>query len=444
MEHKTMKIITTDYNSDIYWRENIVPITPVGSMNVINVYPEITGQEIEGFGGAFTESSGYNYAGLDPKAKAQFLQAYFTPEGLNYQLGRTHINSCDFALSNYAAVSDEADREFKTFTLEREKEYILPLIKDALQICGNKLQFILTPWSPPAFMKTNGEMNNGGRLKAEHQSTWARYIARYIKEMQAQGLDIQYLTVQNEPAAVQTWDSCCFSAEEEMEFVRDYLGPTLESQGLSFIKILIWDHNKEIVYERASTILADRKAASYIYGIAVHWYTGDHFEGLSLVKDQYPDKQIFFTEGCIEFSRFKDDQIGNAEMYAHDMIGDFNHGLSAFLDWNLLLDANGGPNHAKNYCAAPIMCTSDKSRIEKKLSYYYIGHFSRYIQKGARHIAFTKYCSEVEVTAFQNPDGQRVLVLLNRCQRNLPVTIREQAMGTDLTLKPNTIATICY
>lgn len=436
-----MRIITTDYEKQIFWKEETIEEKEIGCMNLVKPYPEFRRQQMKGFGGAFTEAAGYCYSKFSDEKKQEFIRACFGEEGLRYNLGRTHINSCDFALGNYAAMEEDG----ADFDLSRANQYVLPLIRDAGKVCGEKLVFLLSPWSPPAYMKTNGEMNHGGKLKKAYFRKWAEYVALYIRKLKEEGVNIQYLTVQNEPEAVQTWDSCVYHAKEEMAFVRDYLGPVLEAEGLQDVKILVWDHNKEIVYERAKEILEEEAAANYIYGIAVHWYTGDHFQGLSMVKEKYPDKEIFFTEGCVEYSRFMDsNETGKAEMYAHDMIGNFTHGVSAFFDWNLMLDAKGGPNHVGNFCAAPVMATEDEKDFEKRLSYYYIGHFSRFVEKGAYAVPVTSYCAEAEVCAFVNPSGERVLVLLNRQDKDLPVTVGEDGTGADLILKAHTIMTVCY
>lgn len=440
-----MKVITTNLAKNQFWEETEAKQGPIGCMNLVAIFPEWERQTMKGFGGAFTESAGYCYSNLTDETKQELIAAYFGENGLNYCLGRSHINSCDFSLSNYAAVVDASDVDFKTFSLKREETYLLPLITDAREKRNGDLTFLLSPWSPPAFMKSNGEMNHGGNLKKEWYGTWARYICRYIKELQQRGLTISYLTVQNEPEAVQTWDSCVYHAKEEMEFARDYLYEELNRQGLSQIQIFVWDHNKEVVYSRAKEIFSDAKARERIAGVAVHWYTGDHFQGLSLVKEAFPEKEIFFTEGCVEYSRFADSgEVQKAEMYAHDMIGNFSHGVSAFLDWNLLLDSKGGPNHVGNFCAAPILCSEDWTQLEKRLSYYYIGQFSRYVKPGAKRIEVSTYCAEAETVAFVNPDGERVVILLNRSDQVLPVTLGENNIGTNIKLEPHSIMTICY
>ena len=268
---------------------------------------------------------------------------------------------------------------------------------------------------------------------------------RFIKAYKEAGISIEYLTVQNEPMAVQTWDSCIYTSQEESLFVREYLGPTLEKEGLSDVGIFVWDHNKEEAYQRFKETVADETAKKYIKGAAVHWYTGDHFEAIELIKKQYPDKEVFFTEGCVEYSRFADSgEIDKAEMYAHDILGNLNAGITASLDWNLFLDEKGGPNHVGNFCAAPIMCNATEDSYEKRLTYYYIGHFSRYIKPGAVRIGTTRYSDRVETTAFLNPDGERVLVMLNKTEQEVPVTVREAGCGIELTLNPHSIYTICY
>lgn len=251
---------------------------------------------------------------------------------------------------------------------------------------------------------------------------WADMVARYVSAYHDEGIAVQRLTVQNEPAAVQTWDSCIFSGAEEAEFVCRYLRLALDKAQHSDVKINVWDHNKEKILKRVAESFSVEGAQEAIDGIAFHWYTGDHFDALAEVRRQYPDKELIFTEGCVEYSRFEvDNQVQNAEMYAHDMIGDFNAGINGFIDWNLILDRQGGPNHVGNYCAAPVMCDVDTVNIN--LAYYYIGHFSRFIRPGARRILVSKYSPDIETTAFQNEDRSKVLVILNRSEKDVEFVV---------------------
>ncbi|MBQ9885423.1 MAG: glucosylceramidase [Lachnospiraceae bacterium] len=444
---RKIKKIVTDYSKDILLKEYEAEEFPekYACMQVINVYPDVEYQKIEGIGGALTEASAYTLSLMDEKTQNEIVEAYFGKDGIGYRLCRCHINSCDFALGNYAYVEDPEDTELKTFDISRDKKYIIPLIKKVQEKSQYELTFLASPWSPPAYMKTNGEMNHGGQLKKEFAHLWAKYMARFIKEYAKLGIKISKITVQNEPEATQTWDSCRYNAEEEAAFVRDHMGPVFEEEGLSDVEIYVWDHNKEIVFERARAIFADEDAAKYITGVAFHWYTGDHFEGVKIVNEKYPDKKLLFTEGCVEYSRFGDSgEVQKAEMYANDIIGNINAGAEGHIDWNIVLDEKGGPNHVHNYCAAPIMCDTKTKTYEKRLSFYYIGQISKFVKPGAVRVATTRYSDVVDVVAFKNPDGERVVVILNKSDKDAALTLREYDYSKDYTVAAHSIVTLVY
>ncbi|MGE5612899.1 MAG: glycoside hydrolase family 30 protein [Bacillota bacterium] len=347
--------------------------------------PGCTYQKVIGFGGAFTESASYTFYRMNADKREEILNKYFDPEeGIGYSIGRVHINSCDFSLGNYTYVKDN-DTSLDSFDISREEQWTAPFIKEAEAVRKGGIKLLASPWSPPGWMKTNGEMNHGGKLLPQYMETWARYYAKYIKAMKEKGVNIWAVTVQNEPAAVQTWDSCIYSAEEEGLFVRDYLGPTLEKEGLSDIKIYIWDHNRDIIVERAAGTLSVPGVGKYIYGIANHWYCSEAFENLSKVHELFPDKHILFTEGCQEGGV----QLGSwstGERYGRNMIGDFNNWQEGWLDWNLVLDEKGGPNHVGNYCDAPVIADTRTQELYYNISYFYIGHFSKFVKPGATRI----------------------------------------------------------
>lgn len=444
---KQIRITTTSEREGSYWAEEVCPTGKTEDcMHVINVFPEVQYQKLHGFGAALTEAAAHTYAAMSGEKKAQLMESCFGDGGLRYNLGRIHMNSCDFSLGNYAYVK-EGDGALKTFSIAHDRAEILPMIRDANKTvqAAEGVRFLLSPWSPPGFMKTNGEMNNGGSLKEEYYGAWADYFVKFIREYQKEGVSIDWLTVQNEPMAVQTWDSCIYTPEQEARFVRDCLGPRLEEAGLSDIGIFVWDHNKEEAYQRIRDVLSLEGTARYVAGEALHWYTGDHFESIEIVRKEYPDKEIFFTEGCVEYSRFADSgEIQKAEMYAHDILGNLNAGVNASLDWNILLDSRGGPNHVGNYCDAPVMCDTARDCFEKRLSYYYIGQFSRYIKKGAVRIGVTRYTDAIEATGFLNPDGERVIVLLNRTGEARDYTLRENGYGLSGRLEAHSIRTLRY
>lgn len=415
---------------------------PGGEMTQIKLYPEEEYQEILGFGGALTESAAYVWSKMSPEKQRELMDLYFGPEGNGYNFCRLHIQSCDFSLGNRSYV-EEGDAELQTFSIDADKDYIIPLVK-AAQAVNGEIRFLASPWSPPAFMKTNGEMNHGGRLKEEYYDAWARIMVKYVEAYGKEGIPISRLTIQNEPAAVQSWDSCIYSAEEEKRFACDYLRKRLDEAGLVHVKLNIWDHNKDIIIERTKGTFSDEAANQAIQGIAFHWYSGDHFEALRAVREKYPEKELIFTEGCVEYSRFAErTQTDYAEMYGHALIGDLNAGMNAFIDWNIILDEKGGPNHVGNFCDAPIMCNAQEDTIEVKQSFYYIGHFSRFIRPGAKRILVSKYTQNLETCAFRNPGGELVLVVLNRTGNEQRFTLSVEGRSCEMWLEAHSIMTAC-
>jgi len=412
---------------------------------LINIYDDLEYQEIMGFGGAFTEAGAVTLDKLSKEKRDQIINAYFNPiTGIGYSVCRTHINSCDFSVGNYSYDEVSGDKNLDFFDIGHDKESLIPFIKEANAVNGSKLKIFASPWSPPAWMKTNLEMNRGGKLLDEYRQTWADYFVKYIRGYAKLGIEIWGVTVQNEPKAVQRWDSCVYSTEEERDFVKIFLGPTLEREGLGHVKIIIWDHNKERVYDRAKAMFDDLEAAKYIWGIGFHWYSGDHFEGLSAVSKKYPDKKLIFTEGCCEGG----DKIGSwrsGEHYGHHIIGDINGGTVAWTDWNMVLDEQGGPNHVGNYCAAPVIVDTKNDFYTFENSYYYIGHFSKFVKPGAKRIGFSRYSDKLEVTAFKNPNGEIVVVVMNRTEAELPFTLR-RLDGAIANIKPpaHSIMTLIY
>ncbi len=209
-------------------------------------------------------------------------------------------------------------------------------------------------------MKDNNDILHGGKLKPEFYQSWANYYTSFIKAYEAEGIPIWGISIQNEPMATQKWESCIYSAEEERDFLKNYLGPTMKRAGLARKKIIAWDHNRDLIYQRVSTLMADPKAASYVWGIGYHWYEpwsgGDPmFDNVRLVYQTFPEKHLIFTEGCVD--SFDAKRIGEwkfGEQYGRSMINDFNNGTVGWTDWNILLDERGGPNHVQNFCFAPV------------------------------------------------------------------------------------------
>lgn len=417
---------------------------PGAEMELVKLYPNHLMQRVLGFGAALTEASAHTFQLLPEPVQHQVLDCAFGSQGNAYNLARVPVQSCDFSLGNYSYVSHKRDVDLRGFTLERDERESFPFYRAVLAVQPS-LEFFASPWSPPAFMKTNRSMNFGGRLRPKYYERWAQVLTRYVSEMRERGFFVSRLSLQNEPNAAQLWDSCLFSAEEERIFGVDYLRPALDAAGLEDVRIFFWDHNKERILDRAQETLRDDEALAAFGGVAFHWYAGDHFEALRQVCTLFPDKEFIHTEGCVEYSRGRGvSQVEAAEQYAHDIIGDFCAGANAYLDWNVLLDAQGGPNHVGNYCDAPLMATADYSAVQVHLSHTYIGHFSRFVTPGARVCLVSRAFDTVEAVGFVNPDQQRVLVLLNRRDTAKTIRVCEAEFTGKVELDAHSIMTLTW
>ena len=437
--------------------------------HVIGLYPSCTFQTVEGFGCAMTETSCSLLAGLPAEQRREALSLWFGPEEGKARFIRIPIDSCDYALSEYQAVPDPiSDPELKTFSISRDQKYMIPVVKEALALCGGKLSVLMSPWSPPWQWKTppldrendaavyggqkavrEGKPSrcNGGSLKPEYYASWAAYLIKYLQAYLAEGIPVTMLSVQNEAAAATPWDSCVWTGEEERIFVKDFLFPALKAAGLAEqVGLFIWDHNKERMVENIEEIM-DEETAPMIAGFAYHWYTGDHFEALSLVKGKYPDKILMHSESC---PLHKPGKAGSADMdlealrkkpraalsadelavlegdagktpaemdaedalaYAHDMIGDLNHGMERWIDWNMIVDMEGGPRHVPGGFAAPLLLDG-KDGVIRTRAYECLRLIMDTIPAGSVRIGSSSYAQKEEAVAVRLPDGEiRVLIL---------------------------------
>ncbi|MDC0558854.1 glucosylceramidase [Candidatus Izimaplasma bacterium] len=433
------KVIITEKDSDKRFFEEELQETKVQKVDFV-LNETKTYQEMIGFGGAFTESSAYNLIRISKEQREEAIKAYFDPvDGLGYNIGRVSIHGCDFSLNSYTYI-EEGDKELKTFDISRDEKWVIPLIKDAEKYAG-PIPLLASPWSPPAFMKTNNSMIQGGKLLPEYMDAWAKYYVKFIEEYRKHNLSMWGITVQNEPAAVQRWDSCVYTGEEERDFVKNYLGPTMTNSSAKDVKILIWDHNRDIMVERASAVLKDPDAAKYVWGTGFHWYVSEEFENVGKVHDLFPDKGLLFTEGCqeggVHFDSWK-----TGERYARNMIGDFNNWCQGYIDWNLFLDNTGGPNHVNNLCDSPIIVDIWPMNLIKQSSYYYIGHFSKYVRPEAKRIELTNNHDSLKASAFMNKDNSVAFVVLNEEETNQTLNFEFQDKTYSLEIKNNSIITV--
>ena len=407
-------------------------------------------QTFLGVGGALTDASAEVFAQLPAAKQRELLTAYFDEKkGIGYTLARTNIHSCDFSSSSYTYV-DEGDRELKSFSIAHDLKFRIPFIKQARAATGGKLNIFASPWSPPAFMKDNRDILHGGKLQPEFYQSWANYYPKFIKAYEREGVPIWGVSIQNEPMATQKWESCIYTAEEERDFLKNHLGPTLKREGLGDKKVIAWDHNRDLIYQRASTILSDPQAAKFVWGIGYHWYEpwsgGDQmFDNVKLVHETFPDKPLIFTEGCVDV--FDPQRIGEwkfGERYGRSMINDFNNGTVGWTDWNVLLDERGGPNHVDNFCFAPVHANTRTGEITYLSSFYYIGHFSKFIRPGAKRIASSPSRSQLLATGFLNPDGRIAVVVMNASDKPAAYWLWMAGNAAELNAAPHSIQTLVF
>jgi glucosylceramidase len=422
---------------------------PLETEPFILVDPNATFQTIIGIGGALTDASAETFAKLPKAQQEELLRAYYDPRnGIGYTLARTNIQSCDFSSGTYSYVKDN-DKDLTSFSVAHDEQYRIPFIKQAIAAAGGSLRLFVSPWSPPAWMKDNNDVLHGGHLKQqEYGRSWANFYVKFIKTYEAQGIPIWGLSVQNEPMAKQTWESCIYTAEEERDFIKNYLGPVLQSSGLGDKKLIAWDHNRDLLYQRASTILEDPAAAKYVWGIGYHWYetwTGGpmQFENVKLVANAFPNTTLLFTEGCKE--KFTFEGLGNwalGEKYGYSMVNDFNSGCAAWTDWNILLDEKGGPNHVGNFCFAPVHADTRTGKLIYTNAYYYIGHFSKFVHPGAKRIAASSNRAQLQTSAFENTDGSIAVIVLNTTDEKFPYRVIIKGKETATESLPHSISTI--
>ncbi|WP_299242650.1 glycoside hydrolase family 30 protein [uncultured Aquimarina sp.] len=437
----------------------------------IQLNPEITYQSITGFGGAFTESSAYLLNKVSPKNRDAIIKAYFGKEGANYSLTRTHMNSCDFSLSQYSYVPDE-DKELKDFSVKEDMDDLIPMIKEALKTSEDGFKIFASPWTAPPWMKDNKHWV-GGKLLPEYYDTWALFFSKYIDAYKEQGIDIWGFTVENEPHGNgDNWESMHFTPEEMTDFVQNHLGPKLEIDGKGDVKILGYDQNREGLKEWVNVMYENEASSKYYDGTAVHWYesTFEVFpEALQYAHHKAPDKYLIQTEACIdaEVPKWKDDawywskeatdwgwdwapedqkhlhpKYVPVYRYARDIIGCLNNWVDGWVDWNMVLDKQGGPNWFKNWCIAPVIVDPDNDEVYFTPLYYTMAHFSKYIRPEAKVINVENSDDEVMITAVKNSDGSIVIVLFNPTENIKPFSLILGEKSKDISINAKAIQTI--
>ena len=419
----------------------------------VTINPAVTNQTLIGFGGAFTESSATVLNQLPKEKRTEVINAYFGPNGSAYSLCRTPIGSCDFALSSYSYDETPGDVSLRNFSVDHDKAALIPLIKEAMAVPGASFQVLASPWSPPGWMTTHNSMvAKYNHLKAEDYKPYAEYLVKYIKAYEKEGITISYLTVQNESWNDSgSWETTQFQPAETVNFVK-VLGGIFAASGIN-TKILIYDHNKGLdnqgnyqVKYYVDKVYSVADANKYIWGAGFHWYGDsqkDPYGDPKAVHNAYPDKHLIHTEACAEGGPHSND-YGVGERYGHDIIGCLNNWTEGWIDWNLILDSNGGPNHAGNFCSAPILADVKTGNLIYNPSYYYLAHFSRYFRPGAVILNTVTTDPDLEVTACRNVNGKFAVTVMNRSASGKDFKLAIAGVMIRPKMEPHSIMTLLF
>ena len=428
-------------------------------------------QTITGFGGAFTESSAYLLNQLSQANRDKILNAYFSEKGANYSLTRTHMNSCDFSLDHYSYTPTE-DKQLKDFSVKEDKNDLIPMIKDAMTISKNGFKILASPWTAPPWMKDNKDWV-GGKLLPEYYDTWALFFSKYLTAYKNEGIDIWGFTVENEPHGNgNNWESMHFSPKEMTDFVQYHLGPKLAADGYGDKIILGYDQNRADLKKWVDVMFATPESSKYFDGTAIHWYESTYkvySEALQYAHQKAPDKYLIETEGCIdaEVPRWQDDdwywrkeatdwgwdwapedqkylhpKYVPVYRYARDIIGCLNNWVDGWIDWNMVLDKQGGPNWFKNWCIAPIIVSVETDEVYFTPLYYVMAHFSKYIRPNAKRIGFSHTDKELQITAAKNPDKSIVVVVFNPTDTKKAFQLINNQKSTSLSISAKALQTI--
>ena len=449
----------------------ITDFSSVDNPIIVTVLPEEKFQTITGFGGSFTESSAYLLNKISKKNRDTIIEAYFGESGAKYSLTRTHMNSCDFSLSQYSYAPVVGDMELKHFSIQEDKDDIIPMIKDAMAVSKDGFKILSSPWTAAPWMKDNNAWV-GGKLLPKYYDTWALFFSKYIDAYKAEGIDIWGFTVENEPLGNgNNWESMHYSPNEMTNFVQHHLGPKLEADGHT-VKILGYDQNREHLKEWVDSQFKNEATSKYFDGTAIHWYasTYDYFpEELQYAHKKAPNKYLIQSEACVdsEIPKWKDDawywskeatdwgwdwasedkkhfhpKYVPTYRYARDIIGCLNNHVDGWIDWNMVLDTQGGPNWFKNWCVAPVIVDTDKDEVYFTPLFYVLNHFSKFIRPGAKRIDFKNSDKQLQVTAAQNPDGSIAIVVLNMEEETKNISVELKSETVVYSIAPQAIQTI--
>ncbi|XP_054158414.1 putative glucosylceramidase 3 [Oppia nitens] len=427
-----------------------------GAQLHVKVNREIKYQEILGFGGAFTDATGINLKALGDKLGDQVLYDYFSKDGIEYSVNRVPIAGCDYSARGYEYDDKGEDKTLANWKLEREDyDYKIPYIKRAKELATHEIRLFGSPWSAPSWMKTNNDIRNGGTIKGEvgteYWQIYAKYLIKYLDEYKNKHNITHWgLTVLNEPLITTSYNSMHITAEQMRDFVAKTLGPELQRSGwgVDRLNLMTWDFNMEGIEAYTKTVYGDPNAAKYIAGTAFHWYTtiNKSHELLDVIHKQQPGKFLLGTEAT--WGGVKLGQWEAAELYANDITQDLLHHSIGWVDWNMVLDTQGGPNWVHNYNDAPIVANGAKHEYYRQPHFYALAQFSKFIKPGSVRVdtqVVKQEANSALVGAFRTPNNSTIVTVVNNDDTDIVFTLEDSKAGKLVnTITKKSIQTYVY
>ncbi|KAM3968042.1 lysosomal acid glucosylceramidase [Aphomia sociella] len=423
----------------------------------VRIYTIIRNQIIEGFGGSVTDAAAINWRKLSDGAQTNFINTYFSAEGIEYNMIRVPIAGADF--STHAYTYNELpwnDAALSNFSLSEEDLFLkLPMIKLSQAAAPAEVKITASTWSPPIWMKTNERITGFGQLKPEFYQTYADYHVRFIEEYSKAEVRIWAITTTNEPingiVPLVNFNSLGWTPSQLGRWVANNLGPTIRNSSFPETLILAVDDQRYLLpiwlkgMERE-----DPRSIEYIDGIAIHYY-GNFVPAsiLSQLQQRYPNKILLSTEACegpMPWDLLKV-EIGSwrrARRYITSIMQDLNNFVVGWIDWNLCLDPEGGPNWAENFVDAPVLVFAEDDEFVKQPMFYAMGHFSKFIPRGSRIIFVERRSlATLENVAVLTPQGNIVIVIQNRNRNERSVRIRvDRTRFIQFRMEPESVKTI--
>lgn len=406
--------------------------------NAIVLDPSKKFQEMLGFGAAFTDAACYTFNQLSSPARDELFHELFHPSEMGLNVCRTCIGSSDYSTEIFSYDEGEPDPEMKRFSIVHDQAYVLPMLRQARK-ANPELFLFSSPWSPPGWMKVGGSML-GGSIRQRYFGPYAEYFVKFLQTYAAEGVPVQAVTVQNEVDTDQDgrMPACLFPQEYEIGFVKNHLGPLFRQKGIS-TKIWILDHNYNL-WGRAICELDDEDLRKYCTAIAFHGYVGTP-EMMDKVHEAHPDAQLYWTEGGPDYT--SPDYATDWANWGKTFTQASRHWCQALSGWNLALDEKGRPNIGPFPCGGMVTIHSQTKEITRSGQYWAFAHFSRNVRRGAKRFESACQIAGVEQVAFENPDGQKVLVVTNSGPART-ATLKQENQTAELALAPDSVTTLLW